>query len=703
MGIELAKAFVSVRGDASNLAADIRNQTAGIEGVVGGLAARLSGLLAGAGIGFGVFKSLSAASEFEQTTIAFDTMLGSAEKTKDTLQRLTEFAAKTPFEMPEILQAARGLIQFGESGDELMDTLNLLGNAASGTSTNFGMVALIFNQIRGVGKLLTQDFRQLSSRGILSLQDIAAHFKITTSEAQNMLSEGKVSFYDLRDILAGLSAEGGRFANLMEKQSQSLGGLWSTFKDNLGLVSRELGMALSPAAKDFTLQMNYMAESIRGWIPGAVSGFQAWSQAISQTGRAVIALAAAWAAVTAAAKAASIATAVWKAVTLGGVKSMFGTFLATAVGTIVYGEMTVAIEEAEKAVAEAKKKIAAAGAGDGTGGGEGKGKPRTQEPSAGATKALRDLEKESGYAQIQLDALANGTIPALAEQAATLAKQLDEIKSKDVVPDGMEADLFSAQENLAEINQVLEEAKTKFSMESGLHLAQKELELIKTVGPQAAAALMEVERGMEDLRQKGMEGNEALAGFVRAMAETNLQKGFAQQLWDANEVLTQVRDNMSQAEIAVRRFQQAGASPEQAGMLQGLMEETERWREHWKGISKEAGLALKEAMRTPLEEYQAEMERINKLLVEGHIDPVTAARARQKAGEKLSGDDKWTETRMGFLDFGRKIQDMMLRRNEQELQRQMVNEQKIANERLAGIERGVNRNNGGGAGLWGQN
>jgi tape measure domain-containing protein len=168
--------------------------------------------------------------------------------------------------MPEILKAARGLIQFGERGDDLMDSLNLLGNAASGTSTPFGFLALVFNQVRGVGKLLTQDFRQLSTRGVLSLQDLAKYYGVTTQAAQEMLSKGKVSFEDLKNILRMLSGEGGRFANLMEKQSQSLLGLWSTWKDALGIIVRYMGETVAPTAKSVVAIMIQGAEFLRGFI-----------------------------------------------------------------------------------------------------------------------------------------------------------------------------------------------------------------------------------------------------------------------------------------------------------------------------------------------------------------------------------------------------------------------------------------------------
>lgn len=222
-----------------------------------------------AGFGSMARSAVYSAGKFEQTTIAFETMLGSAQQTATLLNDLTEFAAKTPFEMPEIEQAARGLVQFGERGEDLIETLNILGNAASGTSTNFGMVALIFNQIRGVGKLLTQDFRQLSTRGILSLDDLAKHYHTTLEGAQAMLSSGRVTFQDVRDIFKELSADGGRFANLMERQSTSMLGLMSTLSDDFNIVLRQLGQELLPVSKDVVSTLLSITGAIRSMSPEA--------------------------------------------------------------------------------------------------------------------------------------------------------------------------------------------------------------------------------------------------------------------------------------------------------------------------------------------------------------------------------------------------------------------------------------------------
>lgn len=354
-GIELARAFVNVRADASQVSGDLRNARPGIESSVnelaslfGSIRAQILGIAGMAGAIGAVFS----AGKFEQTFIALETMIGSAKETQRTLAALTEFAAKTPFEMPEIEQAARGLIMFGERGDELMETLNMLGNAASGTSTPFGMIALIFNQIRGVGKLLTQDFRQLSTRGVLSLQDIAKHFGVTTQAAQEMLSKGRISFEDVRSIFKELSGEGGRFNNLMEKQSRSFLGLWSTYKDVFNLMARAIGESLLPAAKKLVDMMIWLTDSFREFI----INHPILVRVLTSAGAAFVAFNGLLFAYSALMKTATIATIFFKSATgIGLAQVVVGLAVATTTVALMNKAMAGTTEEAQKASQSMKK------------------------------------------------------------------------------------------------------------------------------------------------------------------------------------------------------------------------------------------------------------------------------------------------------------------------------------------------------------
>jgi tape measure domain-containing protein len=293
MGLELARAYIRVQADSSGLSQQFSSIQQDVESSLAGAkkaALGIFGIFAGGMAGI-LRSGLMAAGQFEQTTIAFETMLGSAKETQEILNKLTIFAAKTPFEMPEITQAARGLIQFGERGDELMETLNILGNAAAGSSTPFSFLALVFNQVRGVGKLLTQDFRQLSTRGIISMQDLADYLGVSLSEAEKKLSSGAIKFEDLRKILKKLSSEGGRFFKLMERQSTSLLGLSSTLNDAWNIMFRILATSLMPAAKGLQSVIIKAVETMQLFVEytdGMAGSAMAGAVAFSVLGAAIL-------------------------------------------------------------------------------------------------------------------------------------------------------------------------------------------------------------------------------------------------------------------------------------------------------------------------------------------------------------------------------------------------------------------------------
>lgn len=266
MGIELAKAFVTIGADSTGASAAFQQIERSAEQSMGNIKRIMTSVLGAIGSYMGastIWKGLAYAGEFEETKVAFETMIGTVEETEKTLADLTEFAAKTPFEMPGIQQVARGLLTFGERGDDMMDTLKVLGDASGGTAVNFQMLGMVFNQVRGVGKLLTQDFRQLSTRGILFLTDIAKYYKVTEAEASSMLSKGKIAFSDVKEILRQTTMEGGRNFNMMERQSKTYKGLMSTLSDNIGLTFRAIGEGILPVSRNVVRMMDKVVNSIR--------------------------------------------------------------------------------------------------------------------------------------------------------------------------------------------------------------------------------------------------------------------------------------------------------------------------------------------------------------------------------------------------------------------------------------------------------
>jgi tape measure domain-containing protein len=217
-------------------------------GMLGMVAAAgvLATAILGVGTAFGSAAVRSAA-DFEQLEVSFSTMLRSGENAKALLSDISEFAATTPFEFKELSSASRSLIAFGVSQQQLIPSLRAIGDVAAGVSQPIGEIAEIYGKARVQGRLFAEDINQFTGRGIPIIQELAAQFGVADTEVKQLVKDGKVGFSDLEKAFQSMTAEGGRFHNMMEAQSQTFNGLSSTLMDNLGIALRDVGKAMTEA------------------------------------------------------------------------------------------------------------------------------------------------------------------------------------------------------------------------------------------------------------------------------------------------------------------------------------------------------------------------------------------------------------------------------------------------------------------------
>ncbi len=111
------------------------------------------------------------ASSMEQNRIAFQTMLGSADLAKKTLTDLSNFAMKTPFNLPQVVEASQRLLAYNVSAEELIPTLTTLGNISAGVGREkLPQLILAFGQVKAATKLTGMELRQFSEAGVPLLQ-----------------------------------------------------------------------------------------------------------------------------------------------------------------------------------------------------------------------------------------------------------------------------------------------------------------------------------------------------------------------------------------------------------------------------------------------------------------------------------------------------------------------------------------------------
>lgn len=189
--------------------------------------------LGGAAMYQGLLKApLELSGNIQQSQIAFETMLGSAEKAKKMLADLQTFAANTPFEFIGLQESAKQLLAYGFAAEKIIPMMTAVGNAASGlgmSEDGINRITLAIGQMMNKQKVSGEEMLQLTEAGIPAWTILAKKMGMSTAEVMKLSEKGLIPAGKAIDML--IEGMNERFPNMLEKQSKSLFGLWSTIKD----------------------------------------------------------------------------------------------------------------------------------------------------------------------------------------------------------------------------------------------------------------------------------------------------------------------------------------------------------------------------------------------------------------------------------------------------------------------------------------
>lgn len=180
-------------------------------------------------------------SQFQQLEISFNTMLGSADKSKQLMDELIQTAAHTPFDMSSITSGAKQLLAYGTEAKDVNKTLVQLGDIASGLNIPLGELVYLYGTTVSQGRMFTMDLRQFMGRGVPLAEELGKILHQNTTEVQESVSKGKVTSDIFKEAIANMTQAGGRFGGLMEQQSKTLEGQWSNIGDSIQQMFNEIG------------------------------------------------------------------------------------------------------------------------------------------------------------------------------------------------------------------------------------------------------------------------------------------------------------------------------------------------------------------------------------------------------------------------------------------------------------------------------
>lgn len=179
--------------------------------------------------------------EMEQYTTSLEVMLGSTEKASAMIEKMRDFAAKTPLTLENVISGGLLLMSYGVDESNLIDTMTKLGDLASGNAEKMDRITLAYGQMLAKGKVTGEELMQMTKAGVPLQTALAESIGVTGEEFSKMVSKGEVGIDALNKAITGLTTGDGKFAGMMEKQSQTMQGMLSTLQDNISEFFRKMG------------------------------------------------------------------------------------------------------------------------------------------------------------------------------------------------------------------------------------------------------------------------------------------------------------------------------------------------------------------------------------------------------------------------------------------------------------------------------
>lgn len=222
-------------------------------------------------IGFGA----KVAGDLEAARMGFITLLGSAEKADETLAMIKKDAAKTPFELPGLIQANQMLTSVTKDGKESEKILMNVGKALSAMGRGqpeLDRIIVNLQQIGAVGHASMIDIKQFAFAGIPIFDMLTKATGKTGDALSDMISNGEVTFSMITEMFNKAGSAGGQFADAFKNQAGTFNQLWSNMKDTVTVAAatiiQKTGIfdMLKKALSSIIDYLNQHQDDIINWV-----------------------------------------------------------------------------------------------------------------------------------------------------------------------------------------------------------------------------------------------------------------------------------------------------------------------------------------------------------------------------------------------------------------------------------------------------
>lgn len=242
---KVVSGFQDIQNAVHKTAATVESEGKSIDDIINKIQNTANIAIGGWSIGKFVSQMMQVRGQFQQTEMAFKTMLQSEEKAKDLMQQLINTAAITPFGVDDVTEGAKQLLAFNVAAKDVNDTLIRLGDVAAGMGVSLSEMVMLYGTTIAKGKMDTMDLYQFLNRGIPIADELAKVMGLDVNnaiaEVKEQLTAGKVTGDIFIKAMQNMTSEGSKFGGMMKAQSKTITGQISNIEDAIEQMFNELG------------------------------------------------------------------------------------------------------------------------------------------------------------------------------------------------------------------------------------------------------------------------------------------------------------------------------------------------------------------------------------------------------------------------------------------------------------------------------
>lgn len=208
-------------------------------------------------------------SEFERQVVALSTLVDSTVKGQELFSDVQGMALVSPYSVQELVTYTKQLAAYRVETNELTTTLKMLGDIASGVGVDMSRLILVYGQVKAANYLRGQELRQFSEAGVNILGELANYYselegvKVSVGEVFERVSDRKVLFQDVRNVLEDLTGSGGLFEDMQLRQSETIYGMMSNLKDAYQIAMNDMGSDLNIVLRGAIKTVRFFVDNIK--------------------------------------------------------------------------------------------------------------------------------------------------------------------------------------------------------------------------------------------------------------------------------------------------------------------------------------------------------------------------------------------------------------------------------------------------------